>query len=90
VFSLPGPAFGVDEVVAAIAAAEPAAHGAITHDERLLPFPGAFDGSTLEAALGPIPQTPLEDGVRRTIETYRAALADGRLDDAFLDRVVGA
>lgn len=89
VFSLPGPAFGVDEVVAAIADAVPESRGAITHDERLLPFPGAFDGSPLELSLGSIPQTPLEDGVRRTIDVYRAALADGRLDDSFLDRVVG-
>jgi hypothetical protein len=28
------------------------------------------------------------DGVRRTIETYRAALRDGRLGDAYLDRVL--
>jgi len=28
--------------------------------------------------------------VRRTIETYRKAIADGRVTPAFLDRVLGA
>ena len=32
--------------------------------------------------------TRLEEGVRRTIETYRAALGDGRLGEAYLDRVL--
>ena len=68
VYSLPGPAFGVDEIVAAIEAAVPAARGTITSEDRVLPFPGAFDGAPLEAALGPIPQTPLADGVAATID----------------------
>ncbi len=88
VFSLGGPRIGVDEIVAAIGAAEPGSRGRITFGERLLPFPTAFDGGPIEAAFGPLPQTSLEDGVRRTIETYRRAIADGRADDAYLDRVL--
>ena len=53
-----------------------------------VPFPAAFDGGPLESALGAMPLIPLEDGVRRTIGTYRAALDDGRLGDAYLDRVL--
>ncbi|HEX8940520.1 MAG TPA: SDR family oxidoreductase [Candidatus Limnocylindrales bacterium] len=90
VFSLPGPAIGVDEVLAAVAAVEPTARGSLTFDDRRLPFPAAFDGAPFEAAVGALPLTPLEDGVRRTIETYRAALAAGRLDAAYLDRVLAA
>jgi nucleoside-diphosphate-sugar epimerase len=90
VWSLPGPAYGIDEVVAAIERVVPEAVGTITHADRVLPFPGAFDGSPADAALGPLPRTPLEDGVRRTIETYRDALADGRLDAGWLDRVLAA
>jgi nucleoside-diphosphate-sugar epimerase len=90
VFSLPGPAFGVDEIVAAIEMAVPAAAGSITFEDRILPFPGAFDGAPLEAALGPLPQTPLADGVAATIAVYRSAIADGRLDGAWLDRVLSA
>ncbi len=88
VFSIGGPLIGVDEIVAAIEAVEPAARGQVTVEERSLPFPAGFDGEPLEAALGVQPVTPLADGVRTTIETYRRALADGRLDGAFLDRVL--
>jgi len=89
VFSIGGPRIGVDEVVEAIAAVEPASRGAVTFGERILPFPEAFDGDPLEAALGPQPVTSLADGVRRTVETYRSALQRGLVDTAFLDRVVG-
>ena len=88
VFSIGGPRIGVDEVVEAIAGPEPSSRGRITFGDRILPFPAAFDGRPLVAALGVQPVTPLEDGVRRTIETYRAAFRDGRLGDAYLDRVL--
>jgi nucleoside-diphosphate-sugar epimerase len=90
VFSLPGPAFGVDEMIAAIEVAAPAARGRITFEDRVLPFPGAFDGAPFEAAMGGRPLTPLEDGVRETIDTYRRAIRDGRLDEAWLERVLTA
>ncbi len=32
--------------------------------------------------------TPIEDGVRQTIETYRRAIRERLIDDAFLDRVL--
>jgi nucleoside-diphosphate-sugar epimerase len=90
VFSLPGPALGVDEIIAAIGAVEPAARGTITHDDRLLPFPGAFDGAPIEAVLGPLPITSLADGVRQTIATYRQAIETGALDQGALDRILTA
>jgi UDP-glucuronate 4-epimerase len=90
VYSLPGPAIGVDEVVMAIEQVAPSVAGRITVEDQELALPSAFDAAPLEAALGPQPLTPLEDGVRQTIETYRAAIADGRLDGAWLARVLGA
>jgi len=87
VYSLPGPAIGVDEIVVEIERCAPAS-GRITIDASELALPSAFDAAPLEAALGPQPVTPLADGVRTTIETYRAALADGRLDQAWLERVL--
>ena len=88
VFSIGGPRIGVDEIVEVIAGLEPSSRGRITFGDRILPFPAAFDGGPLESALGALPLTPLEDGVRRTIATYRAALGDGLLGDAYLDRVL--
>jgi nucleoside-diphosphate-sugar epimerase len=89
VFSLGGPAIGVDQVVEVLAELEPWTRGRVTHGDRILPFPAAFDGAPLEAALGPQPATPLRAGIARTIEVYRSAIRSGRLDDAWLDRVVG-
>jgi nucleoside-diphosphate-sugar epimerase len=87
-YSLGGSAFGVDEILLGIEAQEPAVRGRLTHDDRLLPFPAAFDGGPIAEALGPQPETPLEEGIRLTIETYRAGLRSGLLDDAYLDRVL--
>ena len=81
---------GVDEIVAAINEAVPQSRGQIEHGERLLPFPGAFDGAPIEAALGRQRATPLVDGVAQTIACYRDAIARGDVDDAFLDRVLAA
>jgi len=90
VFSIGGPRIGVDEIVEVIAGLDPSTRGRITFGDRILPFPTAFDGRPLEAALGIQPVTPVEDGTRRTIETYRAAFRDGRLGDAYLDRVLAS
>ena len=90
VFSVPGPMIGVDEIVARIEEIDPASRGRITFGERILPFPSAFDGGPLEAALGPQRLTSLADGVRQTIDSYRQALNAGGLDGEFLDRVLSA
>jgi nucleoside-diphosphate-sugar epimerase len=69
-FHLGGPAVRIADVARAIedAAGVPVA----VDEETVLPFPEEFDGRALEAALGPIGWTPLEEGVRQTIERLRA------------------
>jgi UDP-glucuronate 4-epimerase len=88
VFSIGGPLIGVDEILDAIAGLEPWSRGAITAGDRILPFPAGFDGAPLERAVGSLPVTPIEDGVRRTIETYRGAIRSGLIGAEFLDRVL--
>ena len=78
-FNLGGSVAGVPEVIAAIEAAEPSARGRISYDDKPLPFPEEADGGPLVAAIGPLPQTPLVDGVRQTMAIYREAIAQGRL-----------
>jgi hypothetical protein len=51
-------------------------------------FPEAFDSRPIVEALGAYAETPLEEGVRRTLDCYRAALRNGTLDEAYLDRVL--
>ena len=73
VFNLGGSAVHMSEVVSTIEFAVPKAAGKITFDELQLPFPPQFESETLEAALGPLNWTPLEEGVAQTIEHYRGA-----------------
>jgi UDP-glucuronate 4-epimerase len=70
VANLGGPPAHVSEVVAAIEAAVPETAGRITFDEAPLPFPEEYEG-----AARPARPTPLADGVRETIELFRARAA---------------
>jgi UDP-glucuronate 4-epimerase len=65
-FDVAGVSVGMDEVVAAIEAAEPGAQ--ITFAPDPLPFPEELPGDRFA---GPV--TPLADGVRATVEHYRGA-----------------
>ncbi len=74
VFHLGGPVASLAEVAAAIEEAAPGV--SITVDEStILPFPEEFDGAPLDAALGGISWTPLQEGVRATVERLRVARA---------------
>ena len=74
VFHLGGPVVSLTEVGAAIESAVPGV--SITVDENtILPFPEEFDGEPLDAALGGIAWTPLEEGVSATVERLRAVRA---------------
>ena len=88
VYNLGGSVFSVAEIVDAIETVEPAARGRITFDDTPLALPDAFDGGLMVEALGEWAETPLEDGVRATLECYRAAFRAGLLDGAYLDRVL--
>lgn len=68
--NLGGPPVHMRDLVAAIEAAAPEAAGTIAFEELQLPFPEEF-----EAWLHPAKATPLETGVRETIEHFRAATA---------------
>jgi UDP-glucuronate 4-epimerase len=88
VLNVGGSQFGVDEVVRTIEAVVPDARGMITHGETPLALPEAFDGAPIVAALGAHAETALEEGIRQTIDCYRAALDDGRLGERELDRLL--
>lgn len=51
----------------------------ITYDPLVLPFPDHYDTSAFAEAIGAIEVTPLEQGIAESIETFRKALADGKL-----------
>ena len=73
VANFPGVPSTMQDVVDAIEAAAPAVAGRVSWEEGQLPFPESLEGRQLERLIGPIAPTPLADGVRATIEHFRAA-----------------
>jgi nucleoside-diphosphate-sugar epimerase len=69
----------------AMCAVEPAAAKLITFGDRQIAIAYDLDDSALQRDLGPMPLTPLADGIRRTLEMFRKLQAEGRLDTADLD-----
>lgn len=78
VHDLPGRRTSVEQIAALIAAAAPTAP-APSFDPTPLPFPSEFDGASLTAVTGPLPETPLEVGIAETVTSFRRLLAEGQL-----------
>jgi nucleoside-diphosphate-sugar epimerase len=87
-FSLGGLPTSTNDVITAIETILPEQRGKITYDDKPLPFPGEFDNGALVSILGDLPQTPLIDGVKETIDTYRKAIENGRLTDSDLEKLL--
>jgi UDP-glucuronate 4-epimerase len=72
VANFPGEQATTAEVVAAIEAAAPEVAGKITWRPDRLPFPETLEATGLERLLGPFERASLAEGVRQTIEHFRA------------------
>ena len=83
-FNLRGAVAPIEEFVAALCEAAPAARTLVTHGDRQLPIAPDLDGSRLESRLGPIPSTPLRAGVADTYRRFVELHDQGRLDDSDL------
>jgi nucleoside-diphosphate-sugar epimerase len=68
----------------ALCMAEPSAARLITFGEQQIPIAYDLDDTGLQRDLGPIPKTPLAEGIRQTLELFRKLAVDGRLDMADL------
>lgn len=77
VYNLGGGTVSMEQIVAAIEKAVPAAKGHITFKDAPLPFPRHKDTGELAKLIGPVCRTRLEDGIRISAEYFRAALARG-------------
>ncbi len=77
VFNQGGKVVNIAEVVTAIRKVAPGAQ--ITQNETPLPFPEAFDNTELRRRFSQVYETPLEEGIRQTIDLFTARIADGRL-----------
>lgn len=70
VFDLGGPLVGVDQVAALIERMRPGVKVGV--GDGRLPFPEGFDDAPLRAAARTVYETPLEEGVRLTLEAFEA------------------
>ena len=71
------------EIVAAIEEAVPRAAGQITFEAgTLIGLPDSLDDASLLEFLGEVPDTPLAEGVGRTVEQFRGLVQAGRIDVA--------
>ncbi len=69
----------------AMVEAEPAAAKLITFGERQIAIAYDLDDRALQRDLGPMPLTPLFDGIRQPLDLFRKLQAEGRLDTLDLD-----
>jgi nucleoside-diphosphate-sugar epimerase len=86
VFNLHGETVALADVVEEIERARPGARGRITFDAAPLAIPSEFDAAAAREALGPLPATPLAEGVRATIERFTQLQSEGRLDTSDLEQ----
>jgi UDP-glucuronate 4-epimerase len=84
-FNLGGTRVSIAEAIEAITAAAPESAGTITSESNQLPFPDEYDGAPLDTAIGPVGWRSFADGTRQTIEHFRQAIAEGRID---VDRAI--
>jgi len=68
----------------ALCAVDPSAKRLITYGEKQIAIAYDLDDSALQRDLGPMPVTPLVEGIRQTLTLFRQLHACGRLDAADL------
>jgi nucleoside-diphosphate-sugar epimerase len=69
----------------ALCAVEPAAKNLVTFGDKQIAIAYDLDDGALQRDLGPMPKTPLVEGIRLTLEQFRKLRTEGRLDSADLE-----
>jgi nucleoside-diphosphate-sugar epimerase len=69
----------------ALCEVDAAAQQRITFGDRQIAIAYDLDDSALQRDLGPMPLTPLVDGIRRTLEHFQRLQAEGKLDTSDLE-----
>jgi nucleoside-diphosphate-sugar epimerase len=77
VYSLGTPAVTVEQFVAHVKALRPDAK--ITYSGSRLPFPPSFDTAMLYSHVPKVYETPLQDGILQTLQTFESCVARGLL-----------
>ena len=70
VFNLEGAVIAMDELIETLERLRPGASRLITAEGPQVPVAYRMDGSSLHAHVAGIPRTPLDDGIRKTLEMF--------------------
>jgi nucleoside-diphosphate-sugar epimerase len=89
-YNLRGAVVPIEVFHKALSAVEPAARELVTHGDRQLAIAYDLDDTALLRDIGPLPKTPLEVGIRQTLEMFRKLAKEGRLDTSDLDAPAAA
>ena len=79
-FNVRGDVVPIEIFAATLRAIAPDAQQLITHGSAQLPIAPNLDDSRLQAAFGPLPRTPLETGVRETLDRFSRLRDQAKLD----------
>jgi nucleoside-diphosphate-sugar epimerase len=77
--NVPGRRVGVAELVDVIEEVVPSAKELITYEPAPLKAPALLESPTLAAVIGEVPNRPIREGVRATVEHFQSALVAGLL-----------
>jgi nucleoside-diphosphate-sugar epimerase len=84
-FNLRGAVVGLDEFRRTLVKVLPEAERLVSVGTSQIGIAYDLADDGINAALGPLPKTSLEDGVRDTVDRFRALHAEGRLDASDLE-----
>lgn len=84
-YNLRGTVTTVAEFRRDLIAIAPEAERLVSHCDRQLGIAPNLDDSAWQRDFGPLPATPLSDGIQETFKHFRQLAAEGRLDTADLD-----
>ncbi|MBY0521835.1 MAG: NAD(P)-dependent oxidoreductase [Gemmataceae bacterium] len=84
-YNLRGNVVDLATMHAALCAVDPAAKDLITFGKSQIAIAFDLDDAALQRDLGPVPCTPLVEGVRQTYDLFRKLHAEGRLDTRDVD-----
>jgi nucleoside-diphosphate-sugar epimerase len=79
-FNLSGAVETIESFVESLCEVVPSARDLVTHGDRQLPIAPDLDDGRLQSRLGPIPRTPLRDGIAETFRRFSMLRDQGRLD----------
>jgi nucleoside-diphosphate-sugar epimerase len=84
-FNLRGAVEPIERFVKVFGEVVPRSRELVTHGDRQLPIAPDLDDQRLQEKLGPIPCTPLHEGILDTFRRFVSLRDQGRLDDADLN-----